>query len=122
MYLGVKLDKRLTWNVQISDTANKSTRKLAIMKKLAGSKWGANKKVLKQVYTGAVRPHMEYASSSWTTAAKTNTGKLDKIQNAGLRLITGGIKTAPISAMEKKLNYIHLRKEDKKKPSGKEKK
>ena len=53
------------------------------------------------VYTGAVRPYMEYASSSWTTAAKTNTGKLDKIQNAGLVLITGGIKTTQISAMEK---------------------
>ena len=100
-YLGVKLDKRLTWNAQISEMANKSTRKLAIMKKLAGSKWGANKKVLKQVYTGAVRPHLEYASTSWVTAAKTNTGKLDKVQNAGLRLITGGIKTTSISIMDK---------------------
>ena len=72
-----------------------------IPKYMAGSKWDANKKVLKQVYTGALRPHMEYASSSWTTAAKTNTGKLDKIQNAGLVLITGGIKTTQISAVEK---------------------
>ena len=70
-------------------------------KYMAGSKWDANKKVLMQVYTGALRPHMEYASSSWTTATKTNTGKLDKIQNAGLVLITGGIKTTQISAMEK---------------------
>ena len=114
-YLGVKLDKRLTWNAQISDMVNKSTRKLAIMKKLAGSKWGANKKVLKQVYTGAVRPHLEYASSSWTTAAKTNTGKLDKVQNAGLRLITGGIKTTPVSAMEKEaqLHSLEERRQEK---------
>ena len=71
-----------------------------IPKYMAGSKWDANK-VLKQVYTAALRPHMEYASSSWTTAAKTITGKLDKIQNAVLVLITGGIKTTQISAMEK---------------------
>ena len=94
---------------------NKSTRKLAIMKKLAGSKWGANKKVLRQVYTGAVRPHLEYASSSWQTAAKTNTGKLDKVQNAGLRLITGGIKTTPVNAMEKEaqLHSLEERRQEK---------
>ena len=71
------------------------------MKKLAGTKWGANTKILTQVYTGSVRPQLEYASTSWSTAAKTNTARLTKVQNAGLRLITGGMKTTPISVMEK---------------------
>ena len=52
------------------------------MKKLAGTHWGANSKT---VYTGAVRPTLEYGASAWATAAKTHTNKLDRVQNIGLR-------------------------------------
>jgi hypothetical protein len=58
-------------------------------------------KILKQVYTGAVRPIMEYASSSWATTAKTTKAKLEKIQNMGLRITLGAMKTCPIREMEK---------------------
>nr|KAG5709635.1 hypothetical protein BaRGS_001685 [Batillaria attramentaria] len=54
-----------------------------------------------EVYTGAVRPHMEYAATAWSSAAKTNIENLAKVQNTAMRLITGGIKTTPIPAMEK---------------------
>ena len=80
-YLGVKMDKTLTWGPHIEDIEKKATRKLNIMRKLAGTNWGADKNILKQVYTSTVRPHLEYASTAWTTAAKSNTKKLDKVQN-----------------------------------------
>ena len=80
---------------------------MGIMKKLAGTRWGANKKILKQVYTSTVRPHLEYASTSWTTAAKTNTSRLNKIQNASMRIITGGLKTTPINSWRKQQNFNH---------------
>ena len=64
---------------------------MGIMKKLAGTNWGANKKILEQVYTSRVRPHLEYASTSWSTAAKSNTSKLNKVQNAEMRIVTGGM-------------------------------
>ena len=70
------------------------------MKKLAGTSWGANAKILCQVYTGAIRPIAEYASSSWITASKTSKNKLDKVQNAGLRIILGAMKTTPNTDME----------------------
>ena len=44
---------------------------------------------------------MEYASTSWITASKTNKNKLDKVQNTGLRTILGAMKTTPITEMEK---------------------
>ena len=72
-YLGVKLDTRMTWSPHLSDIEKKATKKLSIMKKLASTKWGANRRILKQVYTSTVRPHLEYSSTAWTTAAKTNT-------------------------------------------------
>ena len=70
--------------------------------------WGANMKILTQVYTAAVRPHMEYASSAWSSAAKTNLDQLTKTQNAGLRTITGGMKTIPISELERTAGLLSL--------------
>ena len=107
-YLGVKLDRKLTWPPYISTMHSKGLRKMALMKKLAGTKWGANMKILTQVYTATVRPHMEYASSAWSSAAKTNLDQLTKTQNAGLRIITGGMKTTPISELERTTGLLSL--------------
>ena len=65
-------------------------------------------KILTQVYTATVRPHMEYASSAWSSAAKTNLEQLTKTQNAGLRIITGGMKTTPISQLERTTGLLSL--------------
>ena len=99
-YLGVTLDKRLTWKQHIVAAEAKARRKLNIMRKLAGTHWGANEKILKTVYQGTVRPHLEYGSSSWMTAAKSHQQTLDKVQNQALRIITGAMKSTPIERME----------------------
>ena len=100
-FLGVKLDTRLSWKPHIEDMEKKGIKKLAVLKKLSGTHWGANSKILKTVYMGAVRPSLEYGASAWATAAKTHTNKLDKVQNIGLRTILGAMKTTPIAEMEK---------------------
>jgi hypothetical protein len=71
-YLGVTFDKRMTRKQHITSAEAKARRKMNIMRKLAGTKWGANEKILKSVYQGNVRQHLEYGSSSWMTAAKTH--------------------------------------------------
>ena len=64
LYLGVTYGKRMTWKQHVRNAVGNARRKLNIMKKLAGSHWGANEKILKSVYQGAVQPHLEYGSSS----------------------------------------------------------
>ena len=64
------------------------------------TKLGANRKILQQVYKGYVRPVKEYGSAAWAIAAKSNTSRLTKIQNSSVRLITGGLKSTPINALE----------------------
>ena len=70
---------------------------MALMKKVAGTKLRANMKILTQVYTASVRPHIEYNSNAWSSPARTNVDEITKEQTAGLRIITGGMKTTPIS-------------------------
>ncbi|KAK7108155.1 hypothetical protein V1264_015944 [Littorina saxatilis] len=114
-FLGVKLDRRLSWKPHIEDMESRGIKRLALMRKLSGTTWGANSKILKKVYTGTVRPVLEYASSSWNTAAKTNKTRLDKVQNLGLRTILGAMKTTPITEMEKTASVqpLEARREEK---------
>ena len=70
------------------------------MKKLAGTQWGANENILKTMYQGSVRPHLEYGSNSWMTAAQSHQQSLQRVQNQALRIITGAMRSTPIGIME----------------------
>ncbi|GFR92518.1 LOW QUALITY PROTEIN: reverse transcriptase-like protein [Elysia marginata] len=96
-----KLDKRLTWKPHIQKINQKAIRRSQIMKKLSGTKWGANSKILRQVYQGYIRPVMEYASPAWSTAATSNLTSLSKTQNKNLRIVLGAIKSTPIKELHK---------------------
>ena len=104
VYSGTTLDKRLTWRPHIEKIEAKARKKLVFLRKLAGTNWGggaANEATLKKVYTGAIRPVLEYGSKAWTSAANSHLQALNKVQNQALRLITGAMKTSPINEMEK---------------------
>lgn len=100
-YLGVTFDCRLTWRTQIEASRSRARQRMAIMKKLAGTTWGADEKVLKKLYTARVRPVLEYGITAWATAAKSNFVKISRVQNQGMRIITGSMKTTPINELEK---------------------
>ena len=69
--------------------------------KLAGTTWGASEKILKTVYQGTIRPYLEHGSTALSTIAKTNQLALDKVQNQALCLITGAMRSTPITEMER---------------------
>ena len=67
-----------------------------------------HEKILIQVYTATDRPHMKYASNTWSSAARTDLGRLTKAQNSGLRIITGGMKTTLFSEVERTAGLVLL--------------
>ena len=71
----------------------------------AGTMWGARTARSSELYTGAVTDTRDgiqlwIISQGYCAAAKTNTNRLTKVQNARMRIITGGMKTTPVTAME----------------------
>ena len=46
VYLGVTFDPRLTWKEQLQKNKTKAKLRMSLMKKLAGTDWGANQNVL----------------------------------------------------------------------------
>ena len=73
-YLGVTFDTRLTWKKQTEKCLKRDSQRTALIKKMAGSKWGANHNILNKNYQGYVRPVQEYGISSQT--APTNFPKV----------------------------------------------
>ena len=70
------------------------------MKKLAGTDWGADQSILKNLYVGHIRPVLEYGIAAWGTTSEANFKKLNRIQNQAQRIMTGAIKSTPIQKME----------------------
>ena len=104
-FLGVTLDTRITWKTHLEAVAARSLKKLGLLKKLAGTTWGADTNILRRIYTGAVHPIMEYATTSWATSPNANR---DKVQNVALRATVGAMKTTPIKEMEKRADLEPL--------------
>ena len=78
-YLGVTLDQRLTWKNQLQKNQARAKIRLALMKKLSCTEWGADQNVLKKLYVGRIRPVLEYGMAASSTAAKSNTCKLSRV-------------------------------------------
>ena len=61
---------------------------------------GADASTLKRLYTGRVKPVLEYGMAAWGTTAKTNMDKMSKVQNQAARIITGSMRTTFIQELE----------------------
>ena len=88
-YLGVTFDRRLTWCAQIDMVTKKARERTCMMRKLAGSSWGASGKVLSRLYTGRVRPVLEYGIAAWSAASTTQFGKVEQNRkHRGCKVVT----------------------------------
>ena len=88
--LGLTFDNGLTWGPHCSLSCQKAAKKVNTLKALSGPTWGQQKETLLNSYKALVQPVPEYACPVWTPAAAPSTiEKLQKVQNAALRVATG---------------------------------
>ena len=78
-YLGVTFDKRLIWKQQTEKAEARAKVRLALMKKLPGTIWGADTVTLRRLYTGRVKPVLEYGMTALGTTAKSNFDWVSKV-------------------------------------------
>ena len=99
-YLGVTLDRKLTWKSQLQKNQARAKIRLALVEKLSCTEWGADQNVLKKLCVRRIRPVLEYGMAASSTAAKSNSSKLSRVQQQAIRMMTGAMRSTPISAME----------------------
>lgn len=90
----------LTWRAHITYLSEEIRKRIDLMKIISSINWGASKKILRTFYIGFVRSKIDYGCAIYGIAAETNLIKLDKLQNAALRLILGARRTSPIISLE----------------------
>ena len=92
-YLGVRLDRTLSYKQHLEDVRAKVTSRVSLIRRLAGTTWGASAKVLRISTQALVFSAAEYCAPTWHRSP--HTGKVDAAINNSLRIITGCLKPTP---------------------------
>ena len=108
-FLEVKLDTRLSWKPHIEDMEKKGTKKLAVLKKLSGTHWGANSKVLKTVYMEAVQPSLEYGAAPGRQQPRRTPTNWTKFRTSAWGQSLVPWKPLPLLKWRRLLELNHLR-------------
>lgn len=99
--LGLYFDSpQLTWKHHIDELKSDCMRRLDLLKALSSTVWGASTKILRNFYIAYIRAKIDYGSIVYASAAKTNTDKLEVIQNSCMRLILGARRSTPILSLQ----------------------
>ena len=98
-FLGMILDKKLTWVPHIKHLKILCLKSLAILKHLSRISWGADKQALLYLYRTLIRSRLDYACQIYSSAIKSSLKMLDTVHHQGLRLATLAFRTSPIQSL-----------------------
>ena len=98
-FLGLIFDRKLSFLPHIKSLKTKCLKALNLMKVLAHSDWGADRKVLLRLYRTLIRSKLDYGCIVYGSAKKSYLNMLNTVHNQGLRLALGAFRTSPIESL-----------------------
>ncbi|XP_038058777.1 uncharacterized protein LOC119730062 [Patiria miniata] len=90
IYLGVTLDRSLTYKDHIAKTKAKAGARNNILRKLANTSWGTDARTIRTTALALSFSVAEYASPVWSRSS--HAAKLDPVLNTACRAISGYLK------------------------------
>lgn len=99
-FLGFYFDCKLTYKTHINFISKKCNNFMNILRALCGVSWGAHPYSIIQVYKGAIRPKIDYASPFYNDASQALLLKLDRIQWKACRIALGAMISTHTLALE----------------------
>jgi ribonuclease HI len=114
-FLGVHLDKKLTWNVHVKAKCQRAIAALWQCRRALGKTWGITPRTARWLYTSIVRPMISYAAVVWWNKTEQVTAQqmLGRVQRLACVGITGAVRTTPTAALELLLDirplHIHVK-------------
>ena len=94
MYLGIKLNKALTFRRHLQSLHKKLTTRVGLLRRFARSTWGAGATTLSTATLALVHFAAEYCLPVWCRSAHTRL--INKLINNALRIVTGCLRPTPI--------------------------
>jgi ribonuclease HI len=99
-YLGMTLDKTLSWSRHIGKLVERLRGLNNIMRYIRGQGWGASTRTLITFYKSFIRGVIDYGSVVYDSAPSTSKKKIDKVQNLALRCIAYMPQSCSTEALE----------------------
>ena len=96
-YLGVKLYRTLTYSEHLTALRGKVMARTALIRRLAGTSWGASTPTLRTSTLALVYAPAEYCATVWYRSSHTHL--LDVGLNASLRTITGCLRPTQVDQL-----------------------
>ena len=105
-YLGVKLNKKLSWEPHCTSVANKSNgTRMFLQRNLSNTP----RQIKIQCYVTLVRPILEYASTVWDPHTQTSINRLEMVQRRYARFVHGDYsRTSSVTPMLADLGWEPL--------------
>ena len=99
-WLGVTFDTKLTFLSHLKNVSTQVTNAVNSFSMLRNSIRGLHQVYHHHLIQGVILPMMLYVSAAWWNGQKTQTNIIEKVQNKGLRYITGVFHTTPTYVMQ----------------------
>ena len=99
-WLGVWLDRKLSFNYHVQQKTAAATRALNMISRLSNSEWGLSAPAMRQLYYTCITPIADYGAEIWWKGQIGLANKLEKLQAEANRRILGAFRTSPTSALE----------------------
>ena len=94
-YLGIRLDRTLSYNKHLNEVAMKVRTRCNMLQKLCGTNWGANAEVLRQSTISLINSVADYGCPVWFHSSHVN--QVDIQLNIAMRIITGVTRNTPLA-------------------------
>ena len=105
-YLGVTINKKLSWNNHIDNTCKKANASLAFLRRNLQI---SQHHIKERAYTTLVRPQLEYAASVWDPYTKQKQKQIEMVQRRAARFVYRNYsREASVTAMIEKLKWRSL--------------
>ena len=93
-FLGVTLDKRLTYKPHIARLREKCTKRMNVLKATSRMSHGADRTTLLRLYHALIRSVVDYACIVYDGALSSTKLPLDSLHHACIRIATGAFRTS----------------------------
>ena len=109
MFLGVIFDNTLTFIPHIKKLKAKCQKALNLLRVVAHTDWGADGKILLNLYRTIVRSKLDYGCVVYGSARPSYLKILHKIHHQGIRLALGAFRTTPVDSLLVEANEPSLK-------------
>ncbi|XP_074026539.1 uncharacterized protein [Leptinotarsa decemlineata] len=98
-YLGMVLDRKLTWTSHIKHVQKKCEKGMNMLRCVANTKQGSDPKIALMFYRAYIRSIVDYGCVLYGSSSSTNLTSIDRIQYRAIRISIGAIRSSPCPAI-----------------------